>query len=513
MLKRRRRTSGDARDDEQDIVDSPLNGLSQANGIEIGAAPTLDPKGRRKSFSSRFRSRTRSTPPTPPQAPSQSSSTLPLLLTFFVPLASYITGGDLLKEIVLLLFLIFYLHQLIKVPWELYTAARARHRPPILRPAAPPSDQTEDEDSPDLSSPSPTPAQSHLHALELTYLALSILSPLFGSLLLRSVTASFGLTSLSWFSTSLFAFIASLRPWNHLVERLMSHTEALHDTVGEELAVGLVEEPEEDSEDEEREQERQEMKEKIQQVEVELEEAKVAATLMEKRVWKLERTSSRDRNRLEVLEAKYQELLHIVSVQAQERRQNPTRLQPLTLSKGGQKQLQGRRVPNPFFHPLLFLTALFWFLLTPLASIFPSFASSRYKKAYQFSANSPTAPTSPTHKSRIRLQRTGSTRLETVPESDEEFENGIGGSEDEIGSQNSANLETTPEIDVDDASTSDDEFPSEMSTGTSFGVGQNASNSGSGTQIAESSSISDIVVYTPARAAYGFVTGILKHGL
>jgi len=237
---------------------------------------------------------------------------------------------------------------------------------------------------------------------------------------------------------------------------------------------------------------------------------------MEKRVWKLERTTARDRNKLEALETKYQELLHAVSVQAQERRQNPIRLQPLILSHEGRRQLR-RRIPNPFFNPLLFLTAFFWFLLTPLASIFPSFASSHYQKTYQMSPNSPTSPTSPTHKGRIRLQRTGSTRLETVPETDEELENGGGGSEDEIGSQNSANLESTPEIDghgdMDDASTSDNEFPSEMSTSGSFGFGRGASKSETGTQIAESSSISDIVVYTPARAAYGFVTGILKHGL
>jgi len=292
------------------------------------------------------------------------------------------------------------------------------------------------------------------------------------------------------------------------VERLRDHTESLHDTVGEELgAMGqLVDEPEEeDSEDEEREKDRLETMEKVRKLEIELEEAKVANTLMENRVWKLERTSSRDRSKLEALETKYQEMMHTLSIQAQEQRRNSARLSPLIVGNQAQRglQRQRRRIPNPFFHPLLFLTAVFWFLLTPLASIFPSFASSHYHKQLDF--NSPTSPTSPTHKSRIRLQRTGS-KLETVPETDEEDD------------KRSPNQDMTPEIDLDkDDSASIGESTSPSASESEFPSGSmsmSMSMSASGvTQVSESSSISDIVVYTPARAAYGFVTGILKHGL
>jgi len=420
----------------------------------------------------------------------------------------------LLKEIVLLLFLIFYLHQLIKVPWELYLAARARHKRPLLKPSLTTLTE-EDAEGEESSPPPPTPAQSHLHALELTYLSLSILSPLFGSLLLRSVTASFGLTSLSWFSTSLFAFIASLRPWNHLVERLRGHTEGLHDVVGDELGAlgGLVEEPEEeDSEEEERERERQELVEKVKKMECELEEARIAATLMENRIWKLERTTSRDKNKLDALETKYQEILHVISqVQAQMKGRQSTQARlALHLPGLNQKLVQRRKIPNPFFNPLLFISALFWILLTPLASILPSFASSHHQDTYRMGPVSPTSPTSPTHKTRLRIQRTGSSRLETVPETDEEDE---GSETGEVpGPVKSTNPETSGDLDVDkdDASTgsSENEFLS-LSASTS----NSTSSKIPGAPLSESTSIPDIVIYTPAKAAYEFVTGILKHGL
>ena len=68
---------------------------------------TFHPRvSRSQSTSSRIGARKKAAEP--------SSSTLPLLLTFLVPLASFATGGDLLKDVVLLLFLVFYLHQLIK---------------------------------------------------------------------------------------------------------------------------------------------------------------------------------------------------------------------------------------------------------------------------------------------------------------------------------------------------------------------------------------------------------------
>ncbi|KAJ7495163.1 hypothetical protein FB451DRAFT_1387223 [Mycena latifolia] len=50
-----------------------------------------------------------------------------VLLTLAPPLGNWLTGGNHLKDALLLL-LIFYLHQLIEVPWRLYHAARA---PPL----------------------------------------------------------------------------------------------------------------------------------------------------------------------------------------------------------------------------------------------------------------------------------------------------------------------------------------------------------------------------------------------
>jgi hypothetical protein len=96
MLRRRKKSLNESLENEHTNTD----GQPDTEGEAI-------PTPRRRPS---FRSRTRSIPP----APSQNSSTLPLVLTILIPLVSYATGGDLLKEIVLLLFLIFYLHQLIK---------------------------------------------------------------------------------------------------------------------------------------------------------------------------------------------------------------------------------------------------------------------------------------------------------------------------------------------------------------------------------------------------------------
>ncbi|KAK6977246.1 hypothetical protein R3P38DRAFT_3476671 [Favolaschia claudopus] len=169
-------------------------------------------------------------PPRPWYKPS-----LPIVFALAPPIGNWITGGDHLKDLVLLLLLIFYLHQLIEVPWSLYRSARPRRSP---------------TSSSTLSTPSPASAlhiaaaKSQLRSLELLLLTLCVLTPVLGVLLLRSL-ASFTSSSptpnaaattttttpISWFSTTLFGLITAIRPLRELVSRISTRTSTLHDQI------------------------------------------------------------------------------------------------------------------------------------------------------------------------------------------------------------------------------------------------------------------------------------------
>ena len=77
-----------------------------------------------------------------------------------------------------------------------------------------------------------TYAASELRSFELSLLFLTFLSPFLGALLLRYATAAvLGPQSVSWFSTGLFVLATGMRPWSHLVERIRTRTEELHDLI------------------------------------------------------------------------------------------------------------------------------------------------------------------------------------------------------------------------------------------------------------------------------------------
>ncbi|KAJ7787548.1 hypothetical protein B0H14DRAFT_2952955, partial [Mycena olivaceomarginata] len=60
-------------------------------------------------------------------------SSVPVLLALAPPIGNWLTGGDHVKDLLLLLLLVCYLHQIVEVPWSLYHAARPRR--PTARPA------------------------------------------------------------------------------------------------------------------------------------------------------------------------------------------------------------------------------------------------------------------------------------------------------------------------------------------------------------------------------------------
>ena len=155
-------------------------------------------------------------------------------LALLSPVINWLTGSDHVKNVLLVFLLVFYLHQIIEgasrsvlssafdndiipVPWSLYVASRPRR---TLHNMLPPSSASEKYHR---------AALSELHTLELFYLVLSILSPLLGAMLLRTVVISFsGQAAVSWFSLSLFVLATGLRPWKHGIERLRQRTADLH---------------------------------------------------------------------------------------------------------------------------------------------------------------------------------------------------------------------------------------------------------------------------------------------
>ncbi|KAJ7156229.1 hypothetical protein C8R46DRAFT_1040767 [Mycena filopes] len=143
----------------------------------------------------------------------------PVLIALAPPLANWLTGGDHLKDLLLVLLLVFYLHQLIEVPWNLYHAARPR-RPPVPTAAGAPS-------LPAIR------AQAELRLYELSLLLLCLAAPLLGVFLFRSLatfTSSPGApaTPISWFSATIFGLLTALRPLRELITRISARTSTLH---------------------------------------------------------------------------------------------------------------------------------------------------------------------------------------------------------------------------------------------------------------------------------------------
>ncbi|KAG5652717.1 hypothetical protein H0H81_003968 [Sphagnurus paluster] len=170
---------------------------------------------------------TENLPPRDPSEPSPMSPNtrawyefdLAVVVALVSPIGNWLTGGDYIKNVFLIIMLIFYLHQIIEVPWELYRKARPRRRAEGIAPST-----TEDKYQ--------QIAASELRLLEFFFLALTAASPFLGAIFLRYATAAvIGAESVSWFSTTLFVLATGMRPWAHLIERLKQRTSDLHDVI------------------------------------------------------------------------------------------------------------------------------------------------------------------------------------------------------------------------------------------------------------------------------------------
>ncbi|KAG2078631.1 hypothetical protein BDR04DRAFT_1087102 [Suillus decipiens] len=207
---------------------SPLDPESGSESSEVSGSDTPSPSVRTSARYPSF------TPPHEENESSERSSgvepesnkgwyefDLSVVLALASPIGNWLTGGDHVKNILLILLLIFYLHQIIEVPWSLYHLSRPKRRSPDI-----PSRQTSEQ------HPYHDIASSELRKLEIFYLLLTILSPLLGVAILRVVILSVaGPEAISWFSTSLFILATGMRPWKHAVERLRQRTKDLHTVI------------------------------------------------------------------------------------------------------------------------------------------------------------------------------------------------------------------------------------------------------------------------------------------
>ncbi|KAI0087562.1 hypothetical protein BDY19DRAFT_1058046 [Irpex rosettiformis] len=147
-----------------------------------------------------------------------------IIVALISPIGNWLTGSDHVKHLCLLLLLVYYLHQLIEVPWQLYNKSRSRHLNVQKL-------HTGVDEVKSASHHAAELAASELRRLELFYLALSVFAPFLGAHLIRHIFTSMDVDSLSWFSQTLFVLATGVRPWSHLVERLQQRTSDLQDTV------------------------------------------------------------------------------------------------------------------------------------------------------------------------------------------------------------------------------------------------------------------------------------------
>ncbi|KAH7337827.1 hypothetical protein B0J17DRAFT_629348 [Rhizoctonia solani] len=140
-------------------------------------------------------------------AQSSTWSDLPLLVTLIPPAIALFTGGDYIRDVLLTCFVVWYLYQLVKIPWDIYLASLPVHH---------------------RAGTGSTRAHNELRTTRILALLLCVVTPFLGATLLRLSASILYPDSLSWFSTSLFVLAAGVRPWRHLSHLILTRTDALH---------------------------------------------------------------------------------------------------------------------------------------------------------------------------------------------------------------------------------------------------------------------------------------------
>ncbi|KAF5342950.1 hypothetical protein D9758_014946 [Tetrapyrgos nigripes] len=214
-------TSGNS---HSSLTDYESNSSSESEDDDPEGAQTPVPEPRYQAEARSTRGR-----PDPPPYPSELKTRawyefdLVVIAALVMPIGNWLTGGEHVKNVLVILLIVFYLHQVIEVPWSLYQKSRPRQHP-------------------STSIPSPTSskeytyyskATSELRFYEFLFLLLAAASPFLGLYALRYLSQIFSDADIlpSWFSTSLFVLATGIRPWSHLIQRLNRRITDLHDIV------------------------------------------------------------------------------------------------------------------------------------------------------------------------------------------------------------------------------------------------------------------------------------------
>lgn len=216
-------------DDSRDYRDSQSDSEEEDPYPELGNSLNGNRKGKGVAYNGYGSpsSPSRQPDPRPPTKREQESRSwsdldLSLVVALVSPVGNWLTGSDHVKNLFLIALLIFYLHQLIEMPWRMYHASRPRKGSRFT------------SNLPDEAGQNPLVrlAHSELRAHELFYLSMTVLSPFLGAYLIRYLLTSLeGVDNLSWFSTTLFVLATGIRPWSHLISRLTERTQDLHDAI------------------------------------------------------------------------------------------------------------------------------------------------------------------------------------------------------------------------------------------------------------------------------------------
>jgi hypothetical protein len=143
---------------------------------------------------------------------------IPILLAVLPPLGSLFVGTtDSWSDALILLFTGFYLYNLVKIPWELYDAIRAR---------IPPTMNTKDKDQ--------MQAYHALKRQERLLFVLVLVSPFLGGLLLLVLQKTMLTNSNKYLTPNtimLYVLAASMRPLSHLIVRIQSTGDRLQTAI------------------------------------------------------------------------------------------------------------------------------------------------------------------------------------------------------------------------------------------------------------------------------------------
>lgn len=213
---------------DQDLADGTLSGSMGGSGE---GKPTkreeVNRQERDKETNGRLDSETNGYTIRPPDQLRDHPTSSPwrdldisVVLSILTPLLSWAFGREYMKNILVAIFLVYYLHQLIEVPWQLYHAARRKRPAPGV-----PAPKVPDKLVSELAS-------NELWRHEMSYLCFAALAPFLGVFFLRTVISTItGEDAAPWFSTTVFVLTSSLRPWSHIVSRLRHRVRDLHEAI------------------------------------------------------------------------------------------------------------------------------------------------------------------------------------------------------------------------------------------------------------------------------------------